>query len=195
LNLTWSGGDPDGDLTGYDIYFGEANPPTVKIGSATTGTFPITGLQRNKFYYWRVVAKDPVSSISGPVWTFRTNALPNSPPSFIGVSNSKQALQVPNAWRITLNWTGVDPDGDNIQLFRLKIFASANPDGSVCTQPHIPQFSGASGQPRDYTFDLTYANSLCQTWEWEAEAIDVAGATSGWKDMGSFIITSHPGQP
>ena len=194
LNLTWSGGDPDGDLTGYDIYFGENNPPTAKIGSATTGTFPITGLQRNKIYNWRVVAKDPVSSISGPVWFFRTSPLPNSPPSFIAVSTSKQALADEDEWRITLKWTGVDPDGDNIQLYRLKIFASANPDGSACTHPHIPQFSGASGQPREFTFDLTYANTLCMTWEWEAEALDVGGATSGWKDMGSFIITSHPGQ-
>jgi len=75
VNLSWTGGDPDGDTLTYDVYF-EASDNTTDFllytdVSATTcdpGT-----LMANTHYYWYVLATDDNGgSSSGPVWEYTT---------------------------------------------------------------------------------------------------------------------------
>ena len=72
-DLSWTGGDPDGDSVTYDIYFGTASPPP-KIVSNQSGTSYDPGtMNNNQIYYWKIVAWDDHSVYTeGPTWKFAT---------------------------------------------------------------------------------------------------------------------------
>lgn len=74
-DLSWSGGDPDGDSVTYDVYF-EADDatPDVLVSNDQSGTTYDPGtLASNTHYYWRIVAKDEHgATTAGPVWEFIT---------------------------------------------------------------------------------------------------------------------------
>ncbi|MEH6682374.1 MAG: hypothetical protein V7724_17655 [Sediminicola sp.] len=59
VELFWSGADVDGDITGYEIYFGAADPPgellSTVLGDDTTTKVNVVS---NTVYYWRVVTFD-----------------------------------------------------------------------------------------------------------------------------------------
>jgi hypothetical protein len=112
INLSWTGGDPEGDNVTYDIYFGMFNPPQ-KIVSNQTGTIFNPGfLEFNVTYYWQIVAWDENGETApGPIWYFITRE--NNPP------NTPYAPQPPDGADdvtilITLSWYGGDPDGDDV---------------------------------------------------------------------------------
>lgn len=74
-DLSWQGGDLDGDPVSYDIYL-EANDsqPDLLVADDQTGTtFDPGTLLANTHYYWRVVAQDgPGAVTASPVWEFTT---------------------------------------------------------------------------------------------------------------------------
>jgi len=72
-DLSWSGGDPDGDLVTYDVYFGtDTNPPLMAEDIVETYYDPGI-LNCNATYYWKIIAKDNCSaSTEGPIWEFTT---------------------------------------------------------------------------------------------------------------------------
>jgi YD repeat-containing protein len=82
VELAWSGGDPDGDIVTYDVFFwmDTENPA---IYTRTTSTSVILGqLQTGKTYYWKVIAKDSHNQAeSGPEWKFTTGNNPPDSPS------------------------------------------------------------------------------------------------------------------
>lgn len=70
--LSWVSSDPDEDLLFYDLYFGESsNPPLIRQNLSSSNML-IQNLEKNKKYYWKVVAKDGNTSTEGPVWNFYT---------------------------------------------------------------------------------------------------------------------------
>ena len=74
--LKWFASDVDtSDVLTYDVYFGTANPPTVKVAeNKTTPTYEANSLLATTQYYWRVVVKDNKGGETrGQVWNFRTN--------------------------------------------------------------------------------------------------------------------------
>jgi hypothetical protein len=91
VNLSWSGGDPDGDSVTYDVFL-EANDitPNNLVCSGVTKALCDPGmLNEGTHYYWKVIARDEHGATrAGPVWDFDTHwALSNDPPWYGGVVN------------------------------------------------------------------------------------------------------------
>jgi len=73
--LAWSGGDPDGDVVTYTIYFGtDFNPPLAATGATAAAYDPPGDLQIGAMYHWQIAATDGSITSTGPVWSFRTIA-------------------------------------------------------------------------------------------------------------------------
>ncbi len=74
-NLSWAGGDPDGNFVTYDVYFGVTSPPPkVATGQSATIYNPGT-LGYETTYHWKIVAwDDNGDSTASPVFSFTTEA-------------------------------------------------------------------------------------------------------------------------
>ena len=72
-DLSWSGGDPDGDDVEYTLYFGQQNPPQSYATSLTEPTFDLPELENETHYYWYVKAFDGYGGIASmPICDFTT---------------------------------------------------------------------------------------------------------------------------
>ncbi|WP_268223582.1 fibronectin type III domain-containing protein [Sinomicrobium oceani] len=75
ISLQWEGNDIDGDITGYDVYFGNSNPPETAIATDITES-QLTDIDVNSktVYYWRIVTKDAQNNSSkSEVFTFKVD--------------------------------------------------------------------------------------------------------------------------
>jgi hypothetical protein len=113
VDLSWSGGDPNGDPVTYDVYFGSTNPPPQVSSNQSETTYDLGTLNHNTTYYWKIVAWDIYGATkAGPIWSFTTriNHPPNTP------SNPSPANGAVNVnINADLSWTGGDPDpGDEV---------------------------------------------------------------------------------
>jgi hypothetical protein len=73
--LIWFCSDPDaGDSLKFNIYFSQHNPPDSIIeANWNSPSYIISGLDTNKTYFWKIVAKDNNGGITvGDVWRFTT---------------------------------------------------------------------------------------------------------------------------
>ena len=116
--LSWEGGDPEGDWTLYYTYFGtdqyNLQPFSWDRADLTAEFFD---LEPNTQYFWQAEARDSHDhSTMGPVWSFWTGvthrnypAVPNSPDPY-------EAQMEVSYEQVTLTWscTDPDPDGDNV---------------------------------------------------------------------------------
>lgn len=94
--LNWSGGDLDpADIVRYDIYFGTSSTPPLAASDLQNTSFNPGSLQHNRFYFWKVVAKDQSGATAiGSVWSFITAGEPApASPSNLGVSGASNANQ------------------------------------------------------------------------------------------------------
>lgn len=126
VDLSWSGGDPDGDPVTYDVYFGTSSPPpSVSTGQAATTYDPGT-LSQDKKYYWKIVAEDDKGAqTEGSIWDFTTGADTNNPPN--APSNPSPSNGAANqSITVDLGWTGGDPDGDPV-IYDVYFGTSATP--------------------------------------------------------------------
>jgi len=75
VSLVWRASDVDvTDVLTYDVYFGTANPPTVKVAeNSNTVSFEVP-VEPTKQYFWKVVVKDNKGGETiGQIWKFKTN--------------------------------------------------------------------------------------------------------------------------
>lgn len=102
-NLTWQNGG--GTPAGYKLYLGTNNPPSNiangdDLGLATTYD-PISDLQQNTTYFWRITPYDVHGDLAGcPIWSF-TTVNPPLPATIGSPADGATGIEI-NA---TLNWT------------------------------------------------------------------------------------------
>ncbi len=113
-DLSWTGGDPDGDDVTYDVYFGKNSPPPkIKSNQSGTSYNPPGVLDFDTTYYWQIVAWDIFNySSTGSIWSFTTEA--NTPPNEPSDPDPEDG-----ATDVTidadLSWIGGDPNpGDTV---------------------------------------------------------------------------------
>jgi C1A family cysteine protease len=73
-DLSWTGGDPNGDTVYYDVYLDTVYPPLNKVASRINATtFDPGMLLFDENYYWKIVAEDEHGLVTeGPIWNFTT---------------------------------------------------------------------------------------------------------------------------
>jgi hypothetical protein len=79
VDLSWAGGDPDGDEVTYDVYFeADDSTPDELICDDTTGNVCDPGtLSYNMHYYWQVIATDEHGVTATETgWDFTTGPVP-----------------------------------------------------------------------------------------------------------------------
>ena len=124
VDLSWTGGDPDGDDVFYDVYFGDYTPPPKVVNNQSSTTYDPGVLDYETTYYWQIIAWDEHgSSTQGPEWDFTTRA--NNPPNEpSNPSPTNGATNVdPDA---NLSWTGGDPDSEDTVVYDI-YFGTSNP--------------------------------------------------------------------
>ncbi len=91
FQLSWKSTDPDlGDKLKFDLYLESQNPPTqLLIGGFEESTYKLKDLKPNTTYYWKVIAKDSLTSVEGPIWKFTTQRLPLFAGELKSISNAK----------------------------------------------------------------------------------------------------------
>ena len=109
-NLSWTGGDPDGDEVTYDIYFGKTNPPPKVASNQTETTYVPGTLDYDTTYYWQIVAWDDYNPCTeGPIWMFTTQVnQPPGPPIINGPKSGKVGKQY------LYTFVSEDPEGHNV---------------------------------------------------------------------------------
>jgi hypothetical protein len=112
--LSWKCTDPDSDVVTYNVYFGESSSPPLVESDHLGRTYDPPGLlDFDTTYYWKIVAVDSQGATkTSPIWDFTTRGndppyTPNNP----GPTDGATGVHI-NA---VLNWTGGDPDGDDVK--------------------------------------------------------------------------------
>ena len=126
-NLSWTGGDPDGDNVTYDVYFSHHPGYWEKVAynlSETWYQIPFL-LDFLTTYYWMVVAKDEHgASTPGPIWYFSTEEnFPPCAPSQPYPEDGAPDVPIEN---VTLCWVGCDPNECDMLRYDL-YFDDVNP--------------------------------------------------------------------
>jgi hypothetical protein len=128
-DLSWTGGDPNGNVT-YDVYFGTSNqPPLVAENRSSTSYDPGT-MGYSTTYYWRILAYDSQNvSTVGPLWHFKTVAQPQ-PPSDGGPPEPPEPKNKEPVAKASTGQSYVGNIGEAI-LFNGSL--SSDQDGSITT--------------------------------------------------------------
>jgi hypothetical protein len=130
-DISWTGGDPNGDTVTYDVYFGSSSPPPkVSSGQYTTTYNPGT-MNYLITYYWMIEAEDEHGTTTiGPEWSFTTEDEPaNYPPEFSSENPANGAKGVPIS-TTSISVMISDTEGDS---FDWSIETSPNIGGSIGT--------------------------------------------------------------
>jgi hypothetical protein len=95
--LSWDGGDPDGDIVKYDVYFGSI-PPIQKVSSNQSNTNYDPGLLSDDLtYFWNIVAWDSKDAKSNsPSWHFTTSSEEDNIPPNVMITNPTNGLYLFN---------------------------------------------------------------------------------------------------
>lgn len=57
--LRWSGADVEDDITGFEVFFSETNPPTSLLGTTDATTMEVlANVSSGTTYYWSVITTD-----------------------------------------------------------------------------------------------------------------------------------------
>jgi len=178
INISWVGGDPDGDPVTYDVYLGENLPPPKLASNISESTYSLGTLNINTTYYWNIVAWDNHSKSSiGPLWWFttRTNTPPNQPQD-PEPFNGQENVSVDTI----LKWTCSDPDEDTLVFDVYLDENDTSPDNLVSNDQE-----GTNFDPKGLKYKTTYY--------WKIIATDGVGQSTE-SPIWNFT-TEHPSPP
>ena len=91
--------------SGYTVYLGTANPPTVGVAVTGTSYTPTTALTAGTTYYWMVASRDPNNSnkeANSAVWSFTTATAVPAPTLVAPTTGATNISVTP-----TLSWNSV----------------------------------------------------------------------------------------
>lgn len=114
VDLLWDGGDPEGDLITYDVYFGTNSHSLLKVSDNQTDlSFNPGELEHQTQYFWQIVAWDEHDECKrGDVWEFTTKRGENNNPvafdDYFVVSEDSSD----NSFNVLEN--DYDSDGDSV---------------------------------------------------------------------------------
>jgi hypothetical protein len=181
-NLTWAGGDPDGDDVTYDVYFGEFDPfndpPLAQNNHSETTWDPPGELDFQNKYAWKIVAWDEYGlQTNGSKWNFITeeNVPPN--PAHDPIPPDDETNVPGDA---ILYWNGSDPNsGDEL---RYDVYFSIN----------YPPTKQTSNQKETY-FDPYGSNDmvLYKEYYWRIVTRDKLGEETSGPDWSFWTGVNH----
>jgi len=163
-DLSWTGGDPDGDDVTYDIYLGDSNPPPKVKGNHSSTTYSPDTLEFSTEYYWKIVAWDEFDySTTGPIWSFTTED--NLPP-YEPTDPDPEDEEIDVYVNARLYWTGGDPNsGDTIKYD--VYFGTSNPPPKV-----YDNLSGTIYNPGEMEIETTYYWKIVS---WDSQGLSNPG--------------------
>ena len=177
FTLDWTSSDPDvGQVVTHDLYLSTSQAlvntldPTVRLASDFTNSEAgVSGLGNLTTYYWRIVAKDGVTTTAGPTWSFST--------ARVGMTTL-----TPMA----------DPTNDSTPTFQWSAVAGAGSyDLRVATDPEfsnfafiVPGIAGTSYTPTTPLGDNQYF--------WTVITVAPNGTESFQPSADSFTIDTMP---
>jgi len=142
-DLSWTGGDPNGDIVTYDVYFGTTNPPPKFASNHTATSFNPGLMNYTTQYYWKIIAWDNYnSSTPGPLWNFTTvppgtNNPPNQPTNPYP-ANGATDIDLNTA----LSWSGGDPDGGDTVTYDVYFGTTTSPGKVASNQSTLTYTPG-----------------------------------------------------
>lgn len=164
-NLSWTGGDPDGDQVTYDVHFGTAFPPPKIMANQSATSYDLGLLLYNTTYYWKIVSWDDQSNnANSPLWQFTTtqNSAPGAP-----TINGPPSGKIGRVYRYTFITT--DPE-DNDILYEIDW-------GDGVVDEWYGPVSSDLVITRDHTWDEKGTYTI------KARAKDIHGATGDWGSL------------
>ncbi len=177
--LSWGATDPDDDNLTYDILLGTTNPPLYPMQTAVATNTMTTTVQKNRTYYWYVIARDPYGkSTRSSTWRFTTFTDPDVPQVVTPVAAQ---LNVPITDTL-LKWTCTDPD-NNLLTYAVRLDTANPPQALVQENLTEPQLEVAG--------PLTYGTN----YYWQVIARNAYGGVREgpvWRFQTRPDATRHP---
>jgi hypothetical protein len=175
VNLSWTGGDPDGDNVTYDVYFGNSSPPPIVVNNQTSTTHDPGTLEINETYYWKIKAWDENSAFSeGDIWWFSTSG--NQPP-LNPVILSAPLFGKPG---VQLNFSVLTTDPDNDSVYYLWDWDNGS------SSNWLGPYSSGINITVNHTWEETGDFNI------SVKAKDTNDAESDWSDSVQVIIENIP---
>ena len=182
-DLSWTGGDPDGDDVVYDVYFDTIDPPVDKVSDdQDETTFDPGQMAFDMTYYWKIISKDEHGSeTEGNVWSFTTGA--NDPP-YVPSNPYPADGAIDVDINDDISWTGGDPNPGDPVKYDIYLDIKTPPNVFIRDYP-------------DTTYDLIEM-SYDTKYYWKIVAKDSNGAeTEGpiWSFTTIPDLNNPPGKP
>jgi hypothetical protein len=181
-DLSWTGGDPDGDSVTYDVYFGTSSPPPQVSYNQSATTYDPDTMINCTTYYWKIVAWDEHGlSNAGDIWDFYTYCQVNNPP-YEPDNPDPEDGETGVDLDADLSWTGGDPDPGDTVTYDV-YFGTSSPPPLV------------SIDQTETTYDPG-TMELCTKYYWKIIAEDEHGAeTEGSEWEFTTICNNPPNKP